>query len=167
MTDMPWLRPIQGIVRGNPHAAHLWEQGGERVCCEAFCRLLENPAKIMDIGAGYGYASRLLHERHPNARVISVDYQSYASPDEEMYPAPLEVYDAHSIGRVGGCFDAVWAAHILEHLQSPLDALWEWRRLLGPTQSLMGVVVPSSGSVDAGHLWDFSDPNRLSYIIRL
>lgn len=167
MSDMPWLRLPQETVPHNPHALRLWEEGGERECCEAFCLRVDMPSIILDVGAGYGHATRFMAGVFPAAHVYALDYESYATPGVEEYPGLFIQADAHEIPQSDGSFDAVWAAHVLEHLQSPLDALWEWRRVLSGAGAILGVVVPSQGEVVPGHLWDFSDPKRLYYMLRL
>ena len=165
---MPWLKTIPQVRSNNPDALWLWEDGGEGVCCDAFCDHLVAPEVIMDVGAGYGHASRHFKERFPSATVVPVDFYSFETEEHQPYPARLVVDDAHELHRQSHSVHALWAAHILEHLQSPLDALREWRRVLcHGHRGLLGVVVPRASVVESGHVWDFSDPRRLYYLMRL
>lgn len=167
MLDTPWLRPQFVPVQNNPHALELWEHG-ECVCCEEFLRYFANAAfhTVFDIGAGYGHATRCIASGWPWAQVIAVDYQSYEVESGECYPGELRLGDAHAVPAEAGSVDAIWSAHCLEHLRSPMDALLDWWRVLVPG-GVLGLGVPSDGSIRDGHLWDFSDPKRLVYILAL
>jgi len=165
--DTPWLRPPFIPVRDNPHALRLWEEG-EGACCEEFTRHAQplDGALVVDVGAGYGYATRMLFGAWPGAEVVAVDYQSYEVEPGDCYPGELRLGDAHALPVSDEAAEALWSAHCLEHLRSPIDALLDWWRVLVPGGAV-GVGVPSYGDVQSGHLWDLSDPRRLWYLLRL
>lgn len=60
-----------------------------------------------------------------------------------------------------GQFGAVFASHILEHLQHPDVALAEWLRVVGGDKSALFIITPSWWAphtwLHAGHLWYFAD----------
>lgn len=60
-----------------------------------------------------------------------------------------------------GCFGAVLASHILEHLPNPRRALREWLRVVGGDPRRLFVVTPSWWAphtwLHPGHLWYFED----------
>lgn len=119
-----------------------------------------SPCRIGDVGCGASRAGRWMAARWPDATVVSVDMQDYGLG----HPGEFVRQDAH-LPLPGKPYDLVWASHVLEHLASPLSALWSWRCSLAPDGWLC-VVVPTDWRVVPGHLWDLHDPHRLAYLLR-
>lgn len=77
-------------------------------------------------------------------------------------PGTVTYADAHDLGAFKtGQFGAVLASHVLEHLESPMVALREWRRVTGNDPGALFIVTPSWWAphtlLHPGHLWYFSD----------
>ena len=160
-----WLKPRMQNTPDNIEVAGLW-RGGEKGACRTFCEWLaesDTVESVLDIGAGYGLSSDAIAEYWPWCTVTSFDYQQCGS----AYPGPFVLGDAHDLSCFSdGQFDAVWSAHCVEHLQSPFDALLEWRRVLGD-DGFIGLAVPSGCGVEPGHIWDLTNPRRLWYLLAL
>ncbi len=73
----------------------------------------------------------------------------------------IAVMDMHAMSFRDGEFDAVFAAHVLEHALDPARAAREIRRVLRPRGVLLAEVPVQYGRRGAD-LWDFQTPERLA-----
>lgn len=105
--------------------------------------LREGPAGVIDLGAGLGQHTRYLLER--GLTVTAVDRVLTESLDGVLrqYPGQADFVqsDLGSLPFGDGGAEAIWACHCLEHMEHPLAALREWRRVLR-AGGLLAVAVP-------------------------
>jgi SAM-dependent methyltransferase len=113
-------------------------------------RLLEllNPAKmgrtLLDVGCGNGYLARLLAEK--GFRVTGVEHPQGFDPqqtgDLSILPRDLE----QGLANVGGPYDVVLLADVLEHLRRPEDLLRDLRAVLADGGQIVASL-PNSGNL--------------------
>lgn len=112
-------------------------------------RFMEKPHKdrrrgaILEVGAGSGdYRS---HAQPNFARYVELDLRKIPISDEKVAVEKV-VGDAQDLSRFGdGEFDRVVATCVLVHLDNPLRALREWRRVVKLGGSLTIYVPPEAG----------------------
>jgi len=116
---------------------------------------------VLDIGAGSGWVSRHFAEQarqpcatfllqpDPNGRVVDLGRQ------------PIDRMAAIADGR----FDAIWAAHVLEHTHNTGLALSEMRRVLRPQGWLFLSVPPFKDNVVGGHVNVGWNLGLLAYVL--
>jgi malonyl-CoA O-methyltransferase len=121
------------------------------------------PAVVLELGCGDGHCTRLLHERYPEAKIISLeaDYpmleyaaQQVKNPVEFMCADPAKLpFPDQTVDLVFANLVLPWATHIETLLR-------EWRRVLRPE----GLLVFTSLGPDTLGDWrpflgDFTLPN--------
>ncbi|WP_218219677.1 trans-aconitate 2-methyltransferase [Nesterenkonia sp. Act20] len=100
-----------------------------------------DPGVVVDLGAGTGTGSRLLHERFPEASVIAVDHdpemlhllksQGFTAVAADLDEGFPQIPTEH--------IDLVWAASSLHHVADPTQLLSGIRHALAPGGSLVVV----------------------------
>lgn len=110
---------------------------------------------ILDIGCGNGQASKKFRDAGKSVTATSYDIEKYiASYREELkgitlHPdidiCDMSVFDTNS-------FDAIWCAHVLEHIMDTGQALREVRRVLKPNGQFFVSVPPFKHEVVGGHV---------------
>lgn len=105
--------------------------------------LRERPARAIDLGAGLGQHARYLLEHGMTVTAVDrVLTESLAGIVHEFADRAGYVQsDLSVLPFADGEVEAVWACHCLEHMEHPLAALREWRRVLRP-DGLLAVTVP-------------------------
>lgn len=105
--------------------------------------LKEKPATVVDLGAGLGLHTRFLLER--GIDVTAVDHVLTDSLADILRAHPGRSRfirsDLAALPFADGQIQAIWVCHCLEHMENPLAALREWRRVLRPA-GLLAVTVP-------------------------
>lgn len=110
--------------------------------------------KILDIGTGSGLAARRFHEEGWQVAATGFDMEAYL--DDQPLPEGIRVLqdvdicDAHEFQDAE--FDAIWCAHVLEHVSDTGRALDELRRILKPDGWLFMAVPPYKDRVVGGHV---------------
>ena len=106
-------------------------------------------ARLLELGAGSGGLSVLLHERFPSARLTATDYDPRQVEEVERsfrhrfssIPSGVEVraLDARQLSFADGSFDAIFAVMMLHHVeaahfdyQARPAVLREIRRVIAP-----------------------------------
>lgn len=83
--------------------------------------------RILDVGCG--------DKPHPRAFAcgdLYLEISTHRNTDRVIQPKKLRNFvrfDCHHLPFKTGSFDIVYANHVLEHLENPLNALKEWRRV--------------------------------------
>ncbi|MEX2281038.1 MAG: class I SAM-dependent methyltransferase [Gemmatimonadota bacterium] len=89
---------------------------------------LPRGGRVLDLGCGRGYASRVLEEEFA-CEVFCCDVVNSAVHPADQYC----IFDGQTIPFRTGSFDAVLVAFVLHHAHSPVDLLREARRVsVGP-----------------------------------
>ncbi|MFG6083160.1 glycosyltransferase [Paracoccus litorisediminis] len=123
--------------------------------------------RILDIGTGSGEAARRFHEAGWEVTATGFNMEAYldhSSLPEGMRVIPdVDVCDAHQFE--DGEFDAIWCAHVLEHVSNTGLALEELRRLLKPNGWLFVAVPPYKEQVVGGHVNSGWNLGSLIYVL--
>jgi ubiquinone/menaquinone biosynthesis C-methylase UbiE len=86
--------------------------------------------KVLDVGCGTGYGSRILHDANNNVYGIDVS-QSAIDYARSNYPGPEYICcSAEKLPFEDGYFDAITAFEVIEHVSNPYDTLSEIHRVL-------------------------------------
>jgi len=89
-----------------------------------------SPKKIIELGAGEGYLSRLIAQKFPNSHLTTSDinkseYESRKNNLSDLKNVTLETVDAKNIKHPDNSFDLVICCEVLEHIPIPQKALKE------------------------------------------
>lgn len=130
-------------------------------------RSFPNPAKILDMGTGSGLAARHFAEAGWDVTATGFNMESYlhgsALPETVKVLPDVDICNAHEFA--DGSFDAIWLAHVLEHVSNPGLALAELRRLLKPDGWLFITVPPHKENVVGGHVNTGWTVGSLMYVL--
>ncbi|WP_372804342.1 glycosyltransferase, partial [Paracoccus seriniphilus] len=123
--------------------------------------------RILDLGTGSGIAAR--HFDQAGWDVTATGYNMEAYLQDEPLPESIRVLpdvdicDAHQFR--DGEFDAIWCAHVLEHVSNTGLALAEIRRILKPDGWLFIAVPPYKDQVVGGHVNTGWNVGMLMYVL--
>ncbi len=127
--------PTSGIRAAYDASGDAWRSGPERVYERLAVALLDRApvplagARVLDVGAGTGVASRVAHQRGA-ARIVAADLAEgmlrQCGPECRAVAA-----DGQALPFRDRSFDLVVAAFSLGHLSDPVRALREARRVAG------------------------------------
>ncbi|MCS0499142.1 class I SAM-dependent methyltransferase [Protaetiibacter mangrovi] len=137
MTDEPL--PEEHYTHGHHESvlrSHIW-----RTALNSAAYLLPHlrpGMSILDVGAGPGTITVDLAELVAPGRVVGVDASAEVVEQARRHAAErgvtnveFVVADAYALPYADGEFDVVHAHQVLQHLARPVDALREWRRVVG------------------------------------
>ncbi|MBJ3764366.1 glycosyltransferase [Maribius pontilimi] len=123
--------------------------------------------RIADIGTGSGLAARLFHDAGWEVSATGFDMEAYLDghslPDGVRVLADVDICDANQFE--DGEFDAIWCAHVLEHVSNTGSALEELRRILKPEGWLFIAVPPYKDKVVGGHVNTGWNLGTLMYVL--
>ena len=111
---------------------------------------------LLNVGAGTGRSALFGETLYGDVNLDVAAPKTRASKDRVVYgdAADLSEYP-------DGCFGAVLASHVLEHLEDPDRALREWLRVVGGDARALFVVTPSWWAphtwLHPGHRYYFTD----------
>jgi 2-polyprenyl-3-methyl-5-hydroxy-6-metoxy-1,4-benzoquinol methylase len=91
-----------------------------------------SPQTILDAGCGEGYVSNLIAERNPQAKLTGIDASEGAISYAQANFGHAGTYQVASIFELpfpDGHFDLVLCSEVLEHLDDPMAALAELKRV--------------------------------------
>lgn len=113
-------------------------------------RLLGTGARLaVDIGCGEGALSAALPSEPP-LLIVGVDASATML---RAHPPPAVRADATRLPFAAGTFDAAVAANVLYHLDDPLPALREARRVLAPGGLFIAAAISRDDSPELAHVW--------------
>lgn len=107
------------------------------------------PLLVADMGAGDGALTAARPEGHP-ARVLGLDASAQML---RAHPGPAVRADASRLPFADGRLDAVVAVNMLYHLDDPLAAIAEARRVLVPGGMFLAATVSRHDSPELSHVW--------------
>lgn len=125
------------------------------------------PGRILDIGTGSGLAARRFSEAGWDVTATGFNMSAYLDagplPEEIRIIPDVDICDAHQFENAS--FDAIWCAHVLEHVSDTGRALEELRRLLKPDGWLFITVPPHKDQVVGGHVHTGWNVGTLIYVL--
>ncbi|WP_226662004.1 glycosyltransferase [Microbulbifer aggregans] len=126
------------------------------------------PGTIVDIGTGSGLAARRFFEAGWEVTATGFDMHAYHK-DGEGLPEGVRVLPDLDICNMSAIenasMDAVWCAHVLEHVSDTGRALAEIRRILKPDGWLFVAVPPFKHEVVGGHVNSGWNIGTLMYVL--
>lgn len=93
-----------------------------------------NNLKVLEIGCGRGWFSRLVLEKFPSVKLTAMDISEVAINDARKNPGTIDfrVGDAEKLEFADSSFDFVFSCETLEHIPHPENMLKEIYRVLKP-----------------------------------
>jgi glycosyltransferase involved in cell wall biosynthesis/ubiquinone/menaquinone biosynthesis C-methylase UbiE len=127
-----------------------------------------NITNILDIGMGNGLASKLFYDAGYNVTATGFNIDSYenesiAIPEGIKILEDVNVTNMHQFK--DNQFDAIWIAHVLEHVFDTGLALKEIKRVLKPGGYLFVSVPPFKHNVVGGHVHTGWNIGNLMYTL--
>lgn len=113
------------------------------------------PERILDLGAGTGGATDGLHQRFPDARIISVDLTPAMLAAGAKPPAVCA--DAARLPLADGCIDLIYSNLMLHHCPDPVAALGEARRVLNDSGLMLLTTLGRRSFIELGRAWATAD----------
>lgn len=115
--------------------------------------LLYDFSSILDIGAGDFFASKCFKKAGKKVTATGFDIDSYNANFDESDIQVFENVDVCDMSIFSDhSFDAIWCAHVLEHIQDTGSALKEIHRILKPNGILFVSLPEYSPLVVGGHV---------------
>jgi ubiquinone/menaquinone biosynthesis C-methylase UbiE len=103
-------------------------------CIDKLGYAFRGDERLLDVGCGNGGVSLLLRERVAEVHAVDVD----SSPEWQDQPGlSFRVADAERLPLEDGSFDLVHSKDSLHHMNDPVRALTEYRRVLKPGGSAL------------------------------
>jgi glycosyltransferase involved in cell wall biosynthesis/SAM-dependent methyltransferase len=111
--------------------------------------------RILDLGCGAGYWTKILHDRH--GVCVGADFGAeFLQKARQVHQVSVVRCDFHALPFPASSFDAVYADNVLEHSPDPARALFEIHRILGRRGLLAAAVPPDARGPRypvSDHLW--------------
>ncbi|WP_157967791.1 glycosyltransferase [Cohaesibacter intestini] len=124
--------------------------------------------KILDIGMGSGKASRAFCEAGWQVEATGFNVDAYFEQGSSL-PDGIRIHHDVDICDMSifedESFDAIWCAHVLEHVMNMGRALEEIRRILKPDGKLFISVPPFKHAVVGGHVNTGWNIGNLMYVL--
>lgn len=123
--------------------------------------------RLLDVGTGSGAAARRFCEAGWEVSATGFDMEAYLEdaplPEAIRVHEDVDICDAHQFEDAR--FDAIWCAHVLEHVTNFGMALDELRRLLRPDGWLFITVPPHKEQIVGGHVNGGWNVGALMYVL--
>jgi ubiquinone/menaquinone biosynthesis C-methylase UbiE len=109
-----------------------------------------NPKTVLDVGCGEGFTLQQLYEHGIGEKLEGVDFQEAAiTLGNTIHPhLKLKQGDIYDLPFKDNSFDVVMCTEVLEHLERPLEALKELKRV---TKQYLIISVPNEPWFMAGN----------------
>ncbi len=116
--------------------------------------------ELLDVGCGSGDALKFMQQL--GGKTTGVDFDPQAARAAKLQALDVRIRSLESQQFPDERFDAVTLSHVIEHLQDPLRALHECRRILKPGGRLSVVTlnIESLGHRRYGRNWKCLEPPR-------
>ncbi|GIX50163.1 MAG: hypothetical protein KatS3mg132_357 [Limisphaera sp.] len=124
----------------------------------------QGPARLLDVGCGSGVHLARMQQLGWSVEGVEVDPQAVATARARGVPVRLGTLEEQQYPDAS--FDAVFSAHVLEHVHDPAGLLRECARVLKPSGRLV-LLTPNLGSHGHrrfGPAWLNLDPPRHLYL---
>lgn len=122
---------------------------------------------ILDVGTGSGLSARRFAEAGWEVTATGFNNEAYLKdsplPETINVLSNVDICDAHQFK--DGSFDAIWLAHVLEHVWNIGLTLEKIRRLLKPEGWLFIAVPPYNENVVGGHINSGWNVGSLMYLL--
>ncbi|MFD1329887.1 glycosyltransferase [Mycoplana ramosa] len=122
--------------------------------------------RILDLGTGSGLAARQFHQSGWDVTATGFDLDAYLDaplPEGICVLPDVDICDLHQFGDAE--FDAIWCAHVLEHVSNTGLALDELRRVLRSDGWLFIAVPPYKDRIVGGHVNSGWNLGSLMYVL--
>lgn len=122
------------------------------------------PARLLDVGCGSGIHLARMQQLGWSVEGVEVDPHAVAAARARGVPVRLGTLQQQRYADAS--FDAVFSAHVLEHVHDPIDLLRECGRVLNPDGTLVILTpnIESRGHQKFGAAWLNLDPPRHLYL---
>lgn len=120
-------------------------------------RWIEGNDTLVDIGTGNAGLPRLMKQVRPNIEISVSDYSHTGLDGIRLTDHDfVEVFygDIYNLDLGDGAYDVVMCCQVLEHLESPADAVAELARVA--RRKVLITVPYQERIVDSQHVWAFS-----------
>ncbi|WP_165106533.1 class I SAM-dependent methyltransferase [Limisphaera ngatamarikiensis] len=145
---------LSGLARLHPGGADELDAAAMYLSAPA------GPARLLDVGCGSGVHLARMQQLGWTVEGVEVDAEAVEAARARGIPVRLGTLESQ--GYPDGWFDAVYSAHVLEHVHDPLGLLRECARVLKPGGRLVLLTpnVESLGHRRFGSAWLNLDPPR-------
>ena len=103
---------------------------------------------VIDLGAGDCSCSNYMAKRGCKVTAVDIDFQSTRNSNIDCHAGSIV-----KLPFPDKSFSAILASHCIEHLNNPLSALLEWRRILTDDGILCAIVPPHTPRIVGRHVF--------------
>jgi SAM-dependent methyltransferase len=126
---------------------------------------LSDGARVLDVGAGYGFHCAWFAQRGCRVTGISAHVTEELREHAREHGYEFLPGDMHHLEFADDSFDLVWSHHSLEHSHSPLTALRDWYRVARKNGWVAVTVPPHKNDIVSGHFHTGWSVGQLLYLL--
>lgn len=136
------LHELEREAGGDLASGDYWAQTRARIMADWVSN--HDPQRVLDVGCGSGYLTARIAADTPATEVVGIDANadSITTAQTRECGATFHVGDAFDLDWSDDSFDVIIFGDVLEHLETPAEALAEARRVLAPDGTVI-VSVPA------------------------
>jgi SAM-dependent methyltransferase len=152
---------VRGMDRFWAWLARLHPGGADELDAAAmYLPAPKGPARLLDVGCGSGVHLARMQQLGWSVEGVEVDAEAAVAARSRGVPVRLGPLEQQ--GYPEASFDAIFSAHVLEHVHEPIGLLRECARILKPAGTLVVLTpnVESRGHARFGAAWLNLDPPR-------